>query len=96
MHKDDIAIGEAKLYTAIEGSKVEDFTIRITDVSSRTMKFEVTDKKLLEKTGGILQGMSGSPIIQNGQFVGAVTHMYVDAPEKGAAITLEDMLKQSP
>lgn len=96
MHKKDIVVGEAKLYTAIEGSKIEAFTIQITDVSSRTMRFEVTDKELLEKTGGILQGMSGSPIVQKGQFVGAVTHMYVDEPEKGAAIALEDMLKKSP
>ena len=51
----------------------------------------MTDPKLLEKTGGILQGMSGSPVIQNGKFVGAVTHMFVDDPEKGAGLFLETM-----
>jgi len=96
MQTKDISTGEALLYTAIEGSKVEEFSIRITDVENESIKFEVTDKRLLEKTGGILQGMSGSPVIQNGQFVGAVTHMYVDEPEKGAAIPLVEMLKKSP
>lgn len=96
MQNKDIAIGDAKLYTAIEGSKVEAFTIAIIDVSKESMKFEVTDQRLLQKAGGILQGMSGSPIIQDGKFVGAVTHMYVDEPEKGAAIPLVEMLKKSP
>lgn len=96
MQNDEISIGEAKLYTAIEGSKVEMFTISITEVSQESMKFEVTDQRLLKKTGGILQGMSGSPIVQKGQFVGAVTHMYVDEPEKGAAIPLIEMLKKTP
>lgn len=96
MQSDDISVGEAMLYTAIEGSKVEKFSIRITNVAKDSVKFEVTDKRLLEKTGGILQGMSGSPVIQNGQFVGAVTHMYVNEPEKGAAIPLVEMLKKFP
>lgn len=96
MQNDEISIGDAKLYTAIEGSKVEMFTISITEVSQESIKFEVTDQRLLKKTGGILQGMSGSPIVQNGQFVGAVTHMYVDEPEKGAAIPLIEMLKKTP
>jgi len=52
-------------------------------------------KKLIEKTGGILQGMSGSPIIQDGRFVGAVTHMFVEEPKKGAALTVAEMLKKS-
>lgn len=96
MQREEIKKGKATLYTAIKGSEVEKFSINITEISQEALKFEITDKQLLEKTGGILQGMSGSPIIQNGQFVGAVTHMYVDEPQKGAAIPLEEMLKKTP
>lgn len=95
MQREDIVKGDAIIYTAIEGSKVEPFTISITEISNKSLKFEVTDRKLLQTTGGILQGMSGSPIIQNGQFLGAVTHMYVDEPEKGAAIPLVEMMKET-
>ena len=55
---------------------------------------KVTDKELLEKTGGIIQGMSGSPIIQNGKFVGAVTHVLVNDPTTGYAVFADMMLKQ--
>lgn len=92
MQRKDIKIGKATMQTAIEGSKVESFTINITHVTKEGMQIIVTDERLLKKTGGILQGMSGSPIIQNGQFVGAITHMYVDEPTKGAAIHVVEML----
>ena len=95
MHEKDIKIGKAEIYTAIEGSKVEVFTINITKVENKRLEFVVSDEKLIEKTGGILQGMSGSPIIQDGRFVGAVTHMFVDEPKKGAAITVAEMLEKS-
>ncbi|MFJ7735510.1 SpoIVB peptidase S55 domain-containing protein [Lysinibacillus sp. NPDC097287] len=95
MHEKDIKIGKAEIYTAIEGSKVESFTIEITKVENERLEFVVSDEKLIEKTGGILQGMSGSPIIQEGRFVGAVTHMFVEEPKKGAAITVEEMLEKS-
>ena len=58
------------------------------------MLIEVTDKNLIEKTGGIIQGMSGSPIIQNGKFVGAVTHVLVNNPTKGYAVFGDIMVKQ--
>ncbi len=58
------------------------------------MVIEVTDKKLLEKTGGIIQGMSGSPIVQNGKFIGAVTHVYVNDPTRGYAIFGDTMVEQ--
>lgn len=96
MHEEDIKLGKAELYTAIEGSDVEKFTIDITKIEDSFLQFKVTDNALLEKTGGILQGMSGSPIIQDGKFVGAVTHMFVEQPEKGAAITVVEMLKKTP
>ena len=59
------------------------------------MEIKVTDPKLIEKTGGIIQGMSGSPIIQNGKFVGAVTHVLVNSATEGYAIFGDLMLKQS-
>lgn len=96
INKEDIELGKAEIYTAIEGSKVEAFEIEIVKIEGNVLQFIVTDKGLLEKTGGILQGMSGSPVIQKGQFVGAVTHMFVEQPSKGAAITVSEMLKKTP
>ena len=58
------------------------------------MTIKVTDKDLLEKTGGIIQGMSGSPIIQNGKLIGAVTHVYVNDPTKGYGIFAETMVEE--
>jgi stage IV sporulation protein B len=92
----EIQLGKAELLTAIEGSKVESFTIEIIKIEENFLQFEVTDKTLLSKTGGILQGMSGSPILQNDKFVGAVTHMFVEQPARGAAITVNEMLKKKP
>ena len=59
------------------------------------MEIKIVDEDLLNKTGGIVQGMSGSPIIQNGKFVGAVTHVLVNSPEEGYAVFGDLMLKQS-
>ncbi|MEG0261295.1 MAG: SpoIVB peptidase S55 domain-containing protein [Lysinibacillus sp.] len=95
MHEDDIKVGKAEIFTAIEGRKVEKFEIEITKAGSDRLEFVVTDQQLIEKTGGILQGMSGSPIIQEGRFVGAVTHMFVEEPKKGAAISVVEMLEKS-
>jgi len=86
-----VSIGEAKIYTTVKGTKVESFSIQITNIDQDQFLFTLTDMGLLEKTGGILQGMSGSPVIQNGKFAGAVTHMFVDEPEKGAALFLTTM-----
>ena len=58
------------------------------------MLIKVTDEELLEKTGGIIQGMSGSPIIQNGKFIGAVTHVFVNDPKVGYAVFGDTMIKQ--
>jgi len=69
------------------------FSIRISNIEKDQFHFILTDSNLLEKTGGILQGMSGSPVIQNGKFVGAVTHMFVDEPQKGAGLFLTTMRK---
>lgn len=87
----ELKVGTAQILTTIEGTKVESFTVEISKIAEESFQFKLTDKRLLEKTGGILQGMSGSPVIQNGKFVGAVTHMFVDEPEKGAGLFLGKM-----
>lgn len=91
MHPSDVKVGDAEIYTTVKGTKVESFSIQITNVEKDQFQFTLTDSKLLETTGGILQGMSGSPVIQDGKFAGAVTHMFVDEPKKGAALFLETM-----
>jgi len=96
IHEQDLKLGPAQLLTAIEGNEVKAFSIEIDKKESNHFQFIVTDKELLNKTGGILQGMSGSPIIQDGQFVGAVTHMFVEEPTKGAGIFIIEMLKKTP
>ena len=63
--------------------------------NNKSMKIRVTDQRLIDKTGGIIQGMSGSPIIQNGKFVGAITHVLVNNPLEGYAIFGDIMIKQS-
>ena len=90
--------GGAYILCTLEGDTVEQFEIEITKVNRRrgndtkNMVIKVTDPKLLEKTGGIVQGMSGSPIIQDGKLVGAVTHVLVNDPTKGYGIFIENML----
>lgn len=96
--QNEIKEGEAYILSNIEGDKVERFSINIEGVNrhntdnSKGMVIKITDKRLLEKTNGIVQGMSGSPIIQNGKLIGAVTHVFVRNPEKGYGIFIENML----
>lgn len=93
--------GPAKILTVVDGDKVEPYDIEI--VSSIPQKFpatkgmviKVTDKRLLSKTGGIVQGMSGSPIIQNDKVVGAVTHVFVNDPTSGYGVHIEWMLHEA-
>lgn len=93
----EIEIGEAYIYTTINGNKPEKYKITIEKIDlhnsedSKNMIIRVTDKKLLEETGGIVQGMSGSPIVQNGKIIGAVTHVFVNNPTKGYAIFADTM-----
>ncbi len=92
----EIKEGKAEILTTIDGKKVETFSIEIIKVDESTFQFHITDDRLIKKTGGILQGMSGSPILQNGKFAGAITHMVVDNPLKGAAISIREMTKKEP
>ena len=93
----DIKTGKAYIYTTIDGSKPEKYEITIEKIdlnesnNCKNMIIKVTDKRLLEKTGGIVQGMSGSPIIQNDKLVGAVTHVFINNPTKGYAIFADTM-----
>ncbi len=96
--KQEVQEGEAQIYTTVSGTKPQWYTIRIRKVNykdtsiTRNMVIEVTDPDLLSVTGGIVQGMSGSPIVQNGKLIGAVTHVLVNDPQKGYAIFAENML----
>ena len=93
MRKDEIKLGTAEILTAID-DKVQSFTIEITEIKNDTISFELKDQTLINKTGGIIQGMSGSPIIQKNKFVGAVTHMYVEKPTTGVGIMILEMLEK--
>jgi stage IV sporulation protein B len=96
-----VETGPAEILTVIEGENIEHFQIEIQRVYNQTrpgdkgMVIRVVDERLLESTGGIVQGMSGSPIIQNGKLVGAVTHVFVNDPTRGYGIFIEWMIMES-
>ena len=97
-YKQEVEKGPATVLCSVDG-KVTEYEIEIESVEmnkkeiNKGMVIRVTDQELLEKTGGIVQGMSGSPIIQNGRIVGAVTHVFVNDPTKGYGIFIENMLE---
>ena len=94
----EVRTGRATILANVDGDRVEEFEVEIQRVYrlpgqvTRSMMLRVTDEDLLERTGGIVQGMSGSPIIQNGKLVGAVTHVLVNDPTRGYGIFAETML----
>ncbi len=94
----DIKIGKASLFTVLNGSKVEEFTINITNINetsnTKNLTFEIDDQKLINKTGGVVQGMSGSPIVQDNKIVGVVTHVIVDNPLTGYGLFITKMLEE--
>ena len=98
--QEQVENGDAYILTTIDGDKVERFDIKITKVNkqrepdSKSMEIEVVDEKLLNYSGGIVQGMSGSPIIQNNKIIGAVTHVFVNNPTKGYGIFVEWMVDE--
>lgn len=97
--KQEIETGPAQILVTLEDTR-QLYDITITDVdlnpqeSNKGIAFQVTDDALIEETGGIIQGMSGAPILQNGKVIGAVTHVFVDNPTKGYGIFIETMLEQ--
>ena len=96
----EIKKGKAKILTVLDGTDIKEYEINITEINSKKQKnknfvFEITDKELLNKTGGIIQGMSGSPIIQGDNIIGAVTHVVINNPKKGYGIFITNMLEEA-
>ncbi len=93
--------GPATILTTLDGEGVQAYDVEITRVarqdaaSQKSMTLRVTDPELLERTGGIVQGMSGSPIIQDGKIIGAVTHVFVNNPTQGYGVFIDWMLEQA-
>ncbi|TCS72510.1 SpoIVB peptidase [Effusibacillus lacus] len=93
--------GPAKILTVVNGQRVEEYDIEIVNVlrqkypATKSMVIKITDSRLLEQTGGIIQGMSGSPILQDGKIVGAVTHVFVNDPTQGYGVFIEWMLNEA-
>ena len=100
LSRNEIKKGKAQIICQLDNDKKEHYDIEIQKIytsnnkDNKSMLIEVTDERLLEKTGGIIQGMSGSPIIQNGKFVGAITHVLVNNPKQGYAVFADMMIKQ--
>ncbi len=97
----EIVQGTAYIYTTINGTTPQKYEIEIeklylnSDSETKNMVIKIVDKELLALTGGIVQGMSGSPIVQNGHLVGAVTHVFVNDPTRGYAIFVENMIESA-
>ena len=99
--RNEIKLGEAKILCDVDkNEEKEEYSIEIlrkyenNNYDNKSMLIKVTDERLIEKTGGIVQGMSGSPIIQNGKFIGAVTHVIVNNPKEGYAVFGDMLIKQ--
>lgn len=99
--KNEVKEGKAQILSTISGEKTKMYDIEIEQVNThgeiqeKSMIIRVTDQELIEETGGIVQGMSGSPIIQDGKLVGAVTHVLINEPTRGYGIFIETMLENS-
>lgn len=92
-----VKMGKASIFSTIDGRNAEEYHVSIVKVDkdnkdNKNFVVKITDKTLLETTGGIVQGMSGSPIVQNGKLVGAITHVFVNDPSRGYGISIEKML----
>jgi len=96
--RDTVKPGAAQIYTCLDGKNIRPYDIEIIKTSyqsasnQKNLVFKVTDKRLIEETGGIVQGMSGSPIVQNGKLIGAVTHVFINDATKGFGVFIENML----
>ncbi|MBQ4505288.1 MAG: SpoIVB peptidase [Firmicutes bacterium] len=100
-YQSEVKTGKAQIMTTLDGNQIELYDIEIEKVrrqsrpDTKGMVIRVTDERLLKKSGGIVQGMSGSPILQGGKIIGAVTHVLVNDPSRGYGIFIEWMLKES-
>ena len=97
-NENEIVLGPAKIYTSLNDNQIEAYDINIIKINknsdTKNILFEITDKELLNKTGGIIKGMSGSPIVQNNKIVGAVTHAILSENTKGYGIFITTMLEE--
>ncbi len=99
--RDEIKQGKATILCSLDNQTPQEYEIEIEKIfkdnnyDNKSMQIKVTDERLLNKTGGIIQGMSGSPIIQNGKFVGAITHVLVNNPQEGYGVFADIMLKKA-
>ncbi len=95
---DNVKLGNAQIRTVISDSTIENYDIEIININktdtTKNILFKITDPELLQKTGGVVAGMSGSPIIQNNKIIGAVTHVVVNDPTKGYGIFITTMLEE--
>lgn len=98
---EEVKTGKAYIYTVLDGDKIEKYEIEIirlkkqNSIDTKGITFKIVDERLLNKTGGVISGMSGSPIVQNGKLIGAVTHVVVDKVTYGHGIYIDWMLEQS-
>ena len=94
-----IKLGKAKILTVLKNNEIKEYDIKInrlssSNLSTKNISFSITDKELLENAGGIVQGMSGSPIIQDNKIIGAVTHVVIENPINGYGIYITNMLNE--
>lgn len=98
--RNEIQLGEATMLCSLDGENPKEYKIQIekiylnNDYDNKSMFIKVTDDELIEKTGGIIQGMSGSPVIQNGKFIGAITNVLINDPTKGYVVFGDLMIKE--
>ena len=99
--REEIQKGKATILCSLDNQKPQEYEIEIEKIykdnnyDNKSMLIKITDEELIEKTGGIIQGMSGSPIIQNGKVVGALTHVLVNDPQTGYGVFADLMIKQA-
>ena len=97
--RQDVTTGSAEILSTVHGESPERYTVEIESIDysskspNKNMVIRITDPRLIDETGGIVQGMSGSPIIQNGKLIGAVTHVFVADPTRGYGIFAENMIE---
>ena len=99
-YRQEIETGPATVRMCVDNT-VEEYEAEITEIdlgsenTNKNFVLEITDQRLLQKTGGIVQGNSGSPVLQNGRLIGAITHVFVNHPEKGYGVFAENMLARN-
>ena len=97
--RQDVTTGSAEILSTVHGESPERYSVEIESIDysskspNKNMVIRITDPRLIDETGGIVQGMSGSPIIQNGKLIGAVTHVFVADPTRGYGIFAENMIE---